>query len=120
MKKFLTYFFVTLGIVFFIIICSLAYLWFADPFGIRPMIDAFTATHNEGEILQKDKNPILSDEQEKALEKIGIDASSLPTEITPEMEKCFVEKLGASRVIEIKNGDEPSVKEVFITRECYN
>ncbi len=121
MKKFLTYFFVTLGVLFFIIICAGAYIWFADPFEIRPFISVMMGRETTGVIEASlvDKNPALSPAQESALEKIGIDPATLPTSITPEMEDCFVSKLGESRVSEIKAGDSPTPTEIFVTRSCY-
>jgi len=125
MKKFLNIFFVILGIIFFIQIIVLAYLWFADPFGVRPFIDMLTAdtpaamesvTSTSGVV---DKNPALSSQQEAALESIGVNPANLPTTITPEMETCFAKKLGTTRVAEIKAGDTPTAAEVFTTRECY-
>ena len=120
MKKILTRFFVTLGVIFFIIICVGAYIWFADPFEIRPLIN--TLTSGDGTVTVSDgvdKNPTLSESQETALEKIGIDPAILPTTITSEMEACFTEKLGAKRVLEIKNGDSPTATEVFTAHSCY-
>lgn len=124
MKKILTYFFVTLGVIFFVLICGVAYVWFADPFNIRPLIDTITAdapaeTGNNTSEDSVDKNPALSPTQEQALESIGIDPASLPSEITPEMESCFVEKLGSARVAEIKEGDSPTPIEVVKTKSCY-
>jgi hypothetical protein len=131
-KKLLTYFFVTLGVIFFFILIGLAYLWFADPFGIRPVIDAFTKpqveTQTETTTLPKgasgvdtslDKNPALTSEQEQALESIGIDPASIPSTISPEMEACFVAILGEARVEAIKDGATPTPIEAIKTKECY-
>jgi hypothetical protein len=125
MKKFFTYFFVTLGVIFFILICAAVYVWFADPFGIRPIVEMMTEDRADNSAQRDtfesevDKNPALSPEHEKALETIGIDPAKLPTTITPEMEVCFTEKLGATRVLEIKGGAEPTPSEVFSARSCY-
>lgn len=73
------------------------------------------------EIKEESKNydhPLLSDEQEKILDTIGIDSSIIPTEITPEMQKCFIEKLGAERVNEILEGDTPGIMEIFKAKSC--
>jgi len=125
MKKLLTYFFCTLGIIFFLILCGLAYLWYADPFEIRPVIEGFrtapsasVSTDAEAAAVV-DKNPGLNAEQERALETIGIDPAKLPSEITLEMKICFTEILGAARVAEIEAGGAPTATEVFQTRECY-
>ena len=135
MKKILTYFFVTLGVIFFVLICVLMYIWFADPFNIRPMITMLTADSPSSSVGVNesipatpnavppkptvDKNPALTNAQEEALESIGINPANLPSTITPEMEACFTTKLGVARVSEIKAGDSPTPIEVFTTRECY-
>ena len=109
MKKFLNIFFVVLGIIFFIQICVLSYIWFADPFNIRPMIEMLTAptpnaldttgaTPSSGTI---DKNPALSPTQESALESIGINPANLPTTITPEMESCFTNGLSVEVIKDV-------------------
>jgi hypothetical protein len=128
MKKLLTYFFVTLGIIFFMILCAGAYVWFADPFEIRPLVSMLLGSstnipvdtiQTQGGASQVDKNPALSPTQESALESIGVDPAKLPSTITPEMEICFTEKLGSTRVSEIKGGDSPTPTEVFTARSCY-
>jgi hypothetical protein len=65
-----------------------------------------------------DRHPLLNAEQEKALEKYGVNVSRLPSTISPEMEACFVEKLGKERTGEIVAGDSPTAMEVFKTRSC--
>jgi hypothetical protein len=138
MKKLFTYFFVTLGVIFFVLLCALAYVWFADPFNIRPMIQMLTSDTQSTVQAEKsntttpssssvtpdssgtlDKHPALSAEQESTLESVGINPANLPSSITPAMEACFVAKLGESRVAEIKTGVSPTPSEVFTTRECY-
>ena len=130
MKQILTYFFVTLGVIFFVLLCALAYLWFADPLEIRPLIATLSSApevqvRDAAPIVSKvpvatdDAHPLLSDTQEAALEAIGINPENLPKEITPAMELCFVDTLGEVRVNEIKAGDAPTAIEVFTTRTCY-
>jgi hypothetical protein len=133
MKKFFTYLFVFFGFLFVLEVGALAYLWYADPFELRPLIAAFTtpapaatpATEVEttsGSIAPApvaDKNPGLTAEQERALETIGVNPAALPTAITPEMKSCFVGILGAARVAEIEGGATPTPTEVFQTRSCY-
>lgn len=140
MKKIFTYFFVTLGVIFFVLLLGLGYVWFADPFGVRPFIDMMRANDTDtptsatvvpnekeaGESAEQqtvtpstDKHPALSPTQESALESIGLDPAKLPQTITPEMETCFTTILGAERVAQIKGGDSPTATEVFKTRSCY-
>ncbi|MBP9760433.1 MAG: hypothetical protein KBD24_03675 [Candidatus Pacebacteria bacterium] len=126
-KKFFNVLFHVLGVIFFLIICAGTYLWFADPFGIRPLVDALTGnakaitTEVVSGVEEKataDKNPALNIAQERALETVGIDPAKVPSKITPEQEKCFTEKLGAERVAEIKGGASPSTTEIFTARSC--
>lgn len=65
-----------------------------------------------------DKNPLLSDTQEKALEKLGIDPSKLPSKITPGMSACFTTKLGEKRIAEIKAGSLPTISEFTAIKSC--
>ena len=66
-----------------------------------------------------DKHPLLTNDQEATLEKFGIDPAKLPTEITPAMESCFIDKLGQDRVNEIKSGQaEPGVLDFFKAKDC--
>jgi len=44
MRTFLTRFFVTLGVVFFLLLSAGAYVWFADPFGVRPLVALLRST----------------------------------------------------------------------------
>ncbi len=72
----------------------------------------------KGTIVETDKNPLLSEEQEAKLESFGIDVEALPKEITVGMTTCFIEKLGAKRADEIVAGATPSPLEILKTKEC--
>jgi hypothetical protein len=139
MKKFLTIFFVSLGVIFFIILLALAYLWFADPFEIRPLIERYQsvstvdkdsvskassdqAVVNNSEtedVPAKAQNSPLSSNQAEALSAVGID-ESLVTSFSQEEIECFTRILGAERVEEIKKGAVPSPGEFFAAKECLN
>ena len=117
--KLLNVFFVFLGVIFFIIILVGGYLWLVDPFGLKSLIPSGispaaiikTVTGNsEVEIDNIDKNPLLTEEQEAQLESLGIDPAELPTEITPEMEERFTQKLGEERTKEIVDGIKASIE----------
>ena len=69
---------------------------------------------------EKIDNPLLSDQQEKALENIGVDVSKLPTEINEEMQSCFLEKLGAERAKELIEGATPGPLDIFKAKDCLN
>jgi hypothetical protein len=120
MKKFLNIFFVTLGVIFFVLILIGTYFFVTDPLNLKPMIfgsdSEVVAEEVEGTVVGK--NPVLNASQEKALETFGIDPASIPSSITPEQESCFVEILGQARVNEIKAGDSPTATEYFKARGC--
>ena len=65
-------------------------------------------------------HPLLNDEQEKILENFGVDVSQLPTEISVEMQSCFIEKLGAERAEELVNGATPGPLDIFKAKDCLN
>ena len=67
-----------------------------------------------------DQHPLLNDDQEKTLQTFGVDVAQLPTEITPAMQECFVEKLGQERAMEIVNGASPGVTDFFKAKDCLN
>lgn len=127
--KILNIFFVFLGIIFFILIIGVSYIWIADPFNLQPLtpagispvsvIKTFTG-NSEVEIDNVDKNPLLTEEQEAQLESLGIEPADLPSEITPQMEECFIQKLGEKRTNEIIEGNAPTVLDFFKARSCIN
>ena len=86
MKKFLKRILISLGVIFLITLILAAYVYFADPLDLRIDSDSI--------ITEGYDHPLLNETQEKALESVGIDPAKIPTEITPEMEECFIEKLG--------------------------
>ena len=112
-KKFITIFFVVLGVIFFVLIIFGIYFHIADPLNLRPLLFGTGESNSSGS-----GNSGLSEEQKQALEKIGIDPASVPSEFTPEQEKCFEEKLGEERVAQIKAGDVPTPYEYYIARDC--
>lgn len=58
----------------------------------------------------------MTNEQRAAVESFGIDPDSVV--ITPDMENCFLEKLGAERVNEIKAGATPGLLEMMKASSC--
>ncbi|MFH1890485.1 MAG: hypothetical protein ABIJ91_02895 [Candidatus Kuenenbacteria bacterium] len=127
--KILNIFFVVLGIIFFILIIGIGYIWFADPFNLKPLIPSGVSPisviktitgNNEVEIDNIDKNPLLTEEQEAQLESMGIEPADLPSEITPQMEKCFTQKLGEKRTSQIIQGDSPTPADFLKASSCLN
>ncbi len=131
MKKTLTIFFVGLGVIFLCILIALGgvllYVSFQGGSGTTMQETISTVTSGEAAIGEPanqsasapaDSNPMLNAGQEAALETFGIDPASLPSQITPDQEACFIEAIGAARVEEIKAGDTPSATEIFRGRGC--
>ena len=113
------------GALFLILIIGVIYFVWADPLDLRQYFSAFkNPVFTQQNINVKSStqelknNPLLTDDQENALRQIGVDPASLPTEITPEMEKCFEETLGKARVLEIVVGDTPSPLELLKAKNC--
>lgn len=65
-----------------------------------------------------DKHPLLNESQEKTLESFGVNVEKLPSEITPTMQTCFIEKLGQERALEIVKGSSPSALEIIKAKDC--
>ncbi|MFA6410002.1 MAG: hypothetical protein WCW26_00285 [Candidatus Buchananbacteria bacterium] len=119
--KILNWFFVALGIIFLILIIIVAYLFMADPFKLKPVLKTwFEPAAVTNNATTTDKNPLLTVEQEKTLESLGVNPAALPTAITPKMEKCFTEKLGQARVAEIIKTGQPTAADFFAARACLN
>lgn len=121
MNKILRGFFITLGIIFLILIIAIAIFIIFDPLNLRPLLSGMMSgdqTNYSGGTGAGDKNSLLNESQEKFLETVGVDVESLPTEITPEMEDCFTQTLGAERVKEIQEGAAPSPIDFFKAKSC--
>lgn len=112
MKNFFNIFFVTLGVIFSIVLIAGIFFYFADP------LNFFGADASGTSGASSDEHPLLSGSQEKALETFGIDPASVPSEITPEQEACFVSILGEARVAEIKAGATPTMAEYLKAKGC--
>ncbi len=136
MLKILNIFFVVLGVIFLALLIAGAYVVIADPFHLWPLVQMLrapaaspapsSAGASNSPAVPKgttggttpSKNSLLTPEQAKTLESFGINPASLPTSITPVMEACFTEKLGAARVAEIKKGSAPTPIDFFTARAC--
>lgn len=123
MKKVLTIFFTTLGVVFFALILFGLYFYIADLLELKSLFYGVETEQREDIVESSvsesvDSHPTLNESQEAALETVGIDPATLPSSITPEQEACFVEAIGQARVDEIKAGGSPTASEVFSARGC--
>jgi len=116
--KILNIFFVTLGVIFFILLMIGLYLLVADPFDIKPLIFPAASSTAGAATSTPSSNPLISSEQKAALEKLGIDTAKLPSTISPAMETCFTEKLGTTRTNEIKQGSLISAIDLIKVQSC--
>ncbi len=121
MNKTLNIIFITLGVIFLLLILAFTLFVIVDPFNLRPLLstlmsDAPANSANTTEAT--DKNPLLDANQERILETLGVNVGNLPTEMTPELEACFTEALGAERVKQIIDGDSPSPLDLFKAKAC--
>lgn len=89
-----------------------------DDEGVEVTSDKTTLGSAEKTTIEKVDHPLLSDAQEESLKSAGVDVGALPTSITPEMEKCFTEKLGEKRVEEIKSGSALGPLDVLKGSSC--
>ena len=127
MKKFLNVFFVTLGVIFSIIILFVIYLFIFDPLNLKPLIFGTSSTSQTETVKSTDEksnntegsvNFSFSDAQKKTLQSFGIDPASLPTTITVTQQNCLEGKFGTARFAEIKAGASPNAIEFYNAKSC--
>lgn len=119
MKKIFTIFFVTLGVIFAILILAGVYMFVFDPLNIKPLFQKKSVpSETSPQTTQKEQNQNISPSQKKALETFGIDPKTLPTSLTPIQEACFIKILGEARVSQIKAGDVPTPSEFLSAKSC--
>lgn len=94
-----------------------AYVWFKNPMGLRGVIENKIAPDSV-KIDETYDHPLLDATQEKQLREIGIDPAKIPTEITPEQEKCLQDKLGQDRIDALLKGEKPSTLEALTAFTC--
>lgn len=134
-------FFVGLGVIFFIILLMLMYLWIVDPWNIKPLLQAVASPsapvseQSQNSMSDSDSSTSdqssdagvdtstnaaasMSDAQAEALGSVGLSADAIPATFTAEQEACFIEILGAPRVEEIKSGAVPTATEFWQARGC--
>jgi len=84
-------------------------------------LDNYTPLDNNSSAEQIEiDHPLLNDNQEEVLKNLGVNINQLPTEITPSMQECFIEKLGTTRAEELLNGATPGPLDIFKAKDCLN
>lgn len=134
MKSILTQIFVTLGVIFLMIIIAAGYFFVTDPYNLKPLIFGIMDSqmgNNQAPLSTNSTDttaPVaegsaateftLSPAQREALISLGVDPALVPTSVSPEQEACFVSVFGAGRVDEIKAGAVPTVIEFVSANKC--
>lgn len=124
MKNVLTSIFITLGVIFFILILIAGYFFVTDPYNLKPLIFGSDSETIEKKPSEEVPGAVvsggftLSESQKQALVSVGIDPASVPSSISVEQESCFVGYLGADRVAEIKAGAVPNALEFMKVKPC--
>lgn len=113
--KIIRIFLMVMGVIFLLLLGVATYVIVADPFELRGLVGG---ARPDGGTDTSDRNPLLSPEQEAFVESIGIDPATLPQEITPEMESCLIEAVGAERASQIQGGATPSAFEILKAKGC--
>lgn len=113
MLQLLRYFFVTLGVIFFILLLGISFIWFTDTWGVRTVIEYTLAPKS----ITINSASTGSVEQAQALEEAGLDVS-LFTDLSTVQEVCFIARLGEVRVAEIVAGAMPSAAEILQGAPC--
>ena len=123
LKRFFKLVIYLLAFMMAVIIVLAIYMYVVDPFNIKQYLieentEASVTTTDQVSESTYNKHPLLTEEQEKTLGSIGVDVSSLPSEITPEMEDCFRKELGNERVEEIIKTGKPSTIDLIKAGSC--
>ena len=112
----LTKIFVVLGVIFAVflvlIIGGFIALVVMKPYGLDVL-----APFKENKAVPYD-HPLLSSQQEKTLQNLGIDPAVLPTSITSAQTQCAMTALGQKRANEILAGATPTITEILTLKKC--
>ncbi|MEA3272879.1 MAG: hypothetical protein U9P90_04415 [Patescibacteria group bacterium] len=116
--KILNVLFVILGVIFAIIICAAIWFYVADPLDLRPIIEPMFFGDQGAALEGLGNSPFLTGQQEQVLGNIGVNLEDLPSQITPQMETCFVENLGMERIKYFESGGTPSLSDFLKVKSC--
>ncbi|MFH1766489.1 MAG: hypothetical protein ABH826_00130 [Patescibacteria group bacterium] len=106
------------GFIFIILLLIIA-LAIIKPFGVNVLKAPALILGPSSETESTYDHPLFSTEQEVMLESIGIDTTSIPTEITAAQQQCAVDALGKDRVTQIIDGSAPTVSDLLKAQNCF-
>lgn len=105
MMKLIKGFFIVLGVIFALLIAGGTYLYVADPFGFKPIVNSFLESPaGTTEVPRNDDG--------------SIDREAAAESISAEQEACFYSALGEERANEIRAGADPTPTDFFKARHC--
>ena len=90
--KILKFIFITLGVIFFILIIATVAFIIIDPFNLRSFVSNFKT--------------------------MSVNIENLPKELTPQMADCFTKTLGEKRAKEIAAGALPNLTDILEAKDC--
>ncbi len=107
-------FFTLLGVIFFIIMTLIGYVWLTDWWGVRSIVESLS------ESSQKETGDYIHTiPSSSTLEELETKLKTGEMTLTESQLECLREKLGNERVIEIyETGQEPTTREVMIGLTC--
>lgn len=113
---------IVLGVIAVLIVLvsiSFGYIMIKNPIGLGDMIKSyFNKEEINMEIIESYDHPLLTEDQEEQLIKSGVDITQIPSTITPEQEKCVLDKVSPERIQEIINGAKPTPFEIIQVLPC--
>lgn len=120
MKKIALIILAIIGGVFVLLFVAVAvYIAVAKPFGVKlTSIPGAVIQAGTGKVKSTYDHPLLTTEQESALESLGVDTRTLPTSVTPALIDCFTTKLGQARAKEIQGGSTITPADYFKAQSC--
>jgi hypothetical protein len=105
-----------IGGIFLALTLLAAILIIFKPYGVN-VIKVISAVLDENPKSSYD-HPYLTIRQELLLESVGIDPKNVPTQITPELQKCATLILSDKRLNEIISGSSPTISELLKLKNC--
>ena len=135
MKQIFTQIFVSLGVIFLMLIIVGVYFFITDPYNLKSLIFGSGPTKNAPRVIDTENTTTrdttggtsdtmttggfqLSEAQKQALISFGIDPTAVPSSLSAEQETCFINAFGEGRVTEIKAGAVPNAMEFFKAKTC--
>ncbi len=119
MLRILNYFFATLGVVFFVPLCVLGYVYMTSsreiPFSPAIIQQALSQDADSPAV---DENPYLTEAQENMIKAVGVDPATLPISLTEAQKACLLTSVGEARAREIMGGSSPTMTELFKAKAC--